>query len=478
VGIRQSIKLLTILILLASFLSPIKAFAYPKFLFTPTTVAPLGSVITITGHDLDKANNFSIRPTVPPPNFTLQYPIPIAEKISNTEIRLTLPTFEMLQPYLFYDFGFGRTAITPDRTYTINIYDSSSTAEAINVDLYRAEPYVDGNGKIPCSDNGYATITSNVLTSNNSCKGTLTLPSGVTEIGLDAFNSNNNLTQINLPTSLTKIDTQAFIFATGLTSITLPTNLATIGNFAFAGTNLTSIIIPNSVTSIGNSAFEQTTLTSVTFGSGLVSIGSSAFKNTDLINITIPSGVTSIGSDAFKDIDSLTSIEYCWPDGINPGVVLNGLEYVDLICDTKTTIEVTSLAESGPNTLAAAIAEVATSGLEESFIIELPAGTINVSDGFPEIVRDTEIRGQGTASILNLTDFGTNIAQDVLFKTNRTSVDLVLKNIVVQGSISTGSVIRNNQGNTQISNSVFKNIINNGVDGLIENYADLNSRLY
>lgn len=477
-GIKQSIKLLTILILLVSLLSPIKAFAYPKFLYTPTTVAPLGSVISIIGQDLDNANNFSIRPAVPPPNFTLQYPIPIAEKISNTEIRLTLPTFEMLQPYLFYDFGFGLTAITPDRTYTLNIYDSTSTAEVISIDLYRAEPYVDGNGKIPCSDNGYATITSNVLTSNNSCKGTLTLPAGVTEIGTDAFYYNTHLTQINLPTSLAKINTQAFIFATGLTSITLPANLATIGNFAFVGTNLTSITIPNSVTTIGESAFEQTMLSNVTFGSGLQTIGPEAFKNTNLTNVTIPSSVTTIGNDAFKDIDTLVSIEFCWPSGIDPADVLNGLEYVDLICNTKTTIEVTSLADSGPGTLAAAISQIAASDPEDSFLVELPAGVVNIADGFSEITRDTEIRGQGTASILNLTNFGTNIAQDVLFKTNRTSVDLVLESIVVRGTITTGSVVRNNQGNIQISNSIFKNITNSGPDGLIENYADLNSRLY
>ena len=79
---------------------------------------------------------------------------------------------------------------------------------------------------------------------------------------------------------------------------------------------------------------------------------------------------------------------------------------------------------------------------------------------------------------MNLIEFGTNIAQDVVFKTNRTSVDLVIKNIVVQGTIETGSVIRNNQGNIQISNSIFKNITNSGPDGLIENYAGLNSRLY
>jgi hypothetical protein len=384
----------------------------------------------------------------------------------------------MLQPYLFYDYGFGLTAITPDRSYSINIYDSSSTAEIVTIDLYRPEPFVDGNGKIPCSDNGYVSVSSYILTSNSACKGTLTLPSGIAEIGPDAFYFNTYLTQINLPTTLTKIDTQAFSGATGLTSIVLPGNLLTLGNFAFSGTNLTSIIIPNSVTTIGNSTFEQTPLTNVTFGSGVTSIGSKAFKNTNLTNIVIPSSVTTIGNEALQDIQTLTSLEYCWPSGIDPTAVLNGLEYVDLICNTRTTIQVTSLADSGPGTLAAAVSQIAASDPKDSFLVELPTGVINIEDSLSEITRDTEITGQGAATILNLVNFGTNVTQDVLFKTNRTSVDLIIKDIVVQGSITSGSVIRNNQGKIQILNAIFRNITNTGTDGLIENYADLNSRLY
>ena len=469
---------IAILILIASFLSPIEAFAYPKFLYTPTSVAPLGSVLTIFGQDLTNANNFSISPASPPPNFTLPYSIPITEKISDTEIRLTLPTFEMLQPYLFYDFGFGLTAITPDRSYSINIYDRSSTAEIITLELYRAEPYVDGNGKIPCSVNGYVTVSSNIVTSNSSCKGTLTLPSGVTEIGADAFYSNTHITQVNFPATLTKINTQAFIGATGLNSITLPENLLTIGDFAFSGTNLTSITIPNNVTTIGRSAFEQVPLTNVTFGNGLASIGSKAFKNTNLTNIVIPSTVTTIGNEAFKDIETLISLDYCWPDPLDPEAVLNGLEYVDLICETRTTIEVTSLDDSGVGTLSAAISQIALSDPDESFIIQLPVGIINLSDGLGEITRDTEIRGQGTSSVINLVDFGNNLSNKVLLKTNRSSVDLIVKNLVIQGNLLSGSLIKNQGGYIQFIDSTLVDLINSGSDALIENYADLNSRLY
>jgi len=448
-------------------------------LYTPTINAPLGSVITVFGQDMSNANMFRIRPASGVPNFSLSYSIPTVDKISNTEIQLTLPTFEMLEPYLKYDFGFGLTSVTADRTYEINIYNSSSTSEVLNIDLYRPDPYSDGNGKVTCSDNGHVTISSGVLTNNNSCRGTLTLPLGVTNIGDSTFYFDTYVTQIIFPLTLTGIGVQAFTSATGLSSISFPSNLETIGNSAFAGTNITSINIPNKVTTIGNSAFENSTgLTNVTFGNSLTNIGQNAFKNTSLTNLTIPLNVTSIGDHAFKDIDTLKQIDYCWPDGIDPTDILNGLEYVDLICNQRTTIEITNLSDTGPGSLAAALTQIAASDVEDSFLVVLPAGTINILDGFPEITRDIEIRGQGESSILNLTGFGTDATNNILFKTNRTSVDLVLKNIVVQGTITSGSVIRNNQGSIQVLNSALKNIFNDGSDGLIENYADINVRLY
>jgi hypothetical protein len=425
-----------------------------------------GSEIALFGTNLDLADRVTITDSSGSPSF--QFRSTNFVVVNSTEIRITLPQ-----------------RVDPSRTFTNNTWyeinvnlSTTSDSNYLGIFLYEAQPFDGSEGNVPCSQDGFVSVSAKILNLNTACTGSLTIPEGVTSIGNSVFYSTTSLTNVSFPSTLTVIGVQAFGLVTSLTNVNLVEGLTDISYLAFVGTHLTSLEIPNSVTTIGESAFEQTTLSTVTFGSGLETIGLEAFKNTNLTNITIPSSVTTIGDQAFYDIDTLASIEYCWPSGIDPADVLNGLEYVDLICNTKTTIEVTSLAESGPNTLAAAIAEVATSGLEESFIIELPTGTINVSDGFPEIIRDTEIRGQGTASVLNLTNFGTNIAQDVLFKTNRTSVDLVFKNIVVQGTITTGSAIRNNQGNIQISNSIFKNITNSGPDGLIENYADLNSRLY
>jgi hypothetical protein len=429
--------------------------------------AAFGSEIVLYGTNLDLADRITITDTATPPSF--RYHSTSFIPVSSTEMRITLPL--STEP---------TRSFSADTWYYINVNSSTLTdANYLSVYLYEPQPFDGSDGRVECSEGGYVSISAQVLTSKYSCTGSLILPTGVTEIGNDIFNFDTNLTQISLPSTLIRIGTQAFTAATRISSITLPSNLTSIGISAFAGTSLTSIDIPNRVTTIGNSAFEDATgLANVTLGNGLTTIGQNAFKNTAIKNLTIPSTVTTIGIDAFKDIDTLESIQFCWPVELEATNILNGLEFVDLICDQKTTIQITNLIDSGPGSLAAAISQIAASDPEDSFLVELPVGVISIEDGLSEITRDTEIRGQGTASILNLTEFGTNIAQDAVFKTNRTSVDLVLKNIVVQGTIETGSVLRNNQGNIQISNSIFKNIINSGPDGLIENYAGLDSRLY
>jgi uncharacterized repeat protein (TIGR02543 family) len=425
-----------------------------------------GSEITLFGSNLDLADRVTITDSSASPSF--QFRSTNFVVVNSTEIRITIPQ-----------------RVDPSRTFTNNTWyeinvslSSTSDSNYLGIFLYEAQPFDGSDGNIPCSQDGFVSVSAKILNSNTACTGSLAIPEGVTSIGNSVFYSTTTLNSVSFPSTLTVIGVQAFGLVTSLTNVNFVEGLTDISYLAFVGTHLTSVEFPNSLTTIGESAFEQTMLSTASFGSGLHTIESKAFKNTNLTNITIPSSVTTIGDEAFQNIETLQSIEYCWPSGILAVDVLNGLEYVDLICNQRTTIEVTNLLASGSGSLTEAITQIAASDVQDSFLVILPAGIINVADGFPEITRDTEIRGQGSSSILNLIDFGTNIAQDVLFKTNRTSVDLVLKNIVVQGTITTGSAIRNDQGNIQISNSIFKNITNSGFDGLIENYADLNSRLY
>ena len=92
----------------------------------------------------------------------------------------------------------------------------------------------------------------------------LTIPSGVTSIGHDAFLNYTNLTSVTIPSSVTYLDVSAFNGCTNLANVTLPSSLTKIEQWAFHGcTSLTRISIPGSVTEIGNCAFYNTGLKDV-----------------------------------------------------------------------------------------------------------------------------------------------------------------------------------------------------------------------
>ena len=144
--------------------------------------------------------------------------------------------------------------------------------------IYTA-PYV---SKLSTDENGYILYTDGETKSLIGYVGTdtvLTLPNGITEINLCAFNGRTGLTSVTIPDSVTSIGGGAFERCTGLTSVTIPDSVTSIGGGAFERcTGLTSITIPNSVTSIGYSAFYGCTgLTSVTIGNGVTIIDGSAF---------------------------------------------------------------------------------------------------------------------------------------------------------------------------------------------------------
>ena len=122
--------------------------------------------------------------------------------------------------------------------------------------------------------------------------GGLTIPSGVTSIGNNAFNGCRNLNSLTLSASLRTIGNNAFYNCEGLTGeLTIPTGVTSIGESAFHYCSgfTGDLVIPNSVTSIGKWAFNTCkSLTSVTIGSSVTSIGIDAFSYcSGLTSITV-----------------------------------------------------------------------------------------------------------------------------------------------------------------------------------------------
>ena len=149
----------------------------------------------------------------------------------------------------------------------------------------------------------------------------VTIPSGVTEIGSAPFSCCANLAEFNgkfatadkraviangvfcayaircesteysVPAGVTKIGDSAFIYGYWLEKVVIPQGVTEIGEYTFcACNNLQSISIPNSVTTIGYQAF---------FGC-----------NNNLKSITIPESVTTMGDSVFLDCSVLESV-YC-----------------------------------------------------------------------------------------------------------------------------------------------------------------------
>ena len=117
----------------------------------------------------------------------------------------------------------------------------------------------------------------------------ITLPSGLLEIGEEAFRSCSALTEISIPDKITEIKESTFERCTSLSTVHLPDGIEKIGESAFEGCE---------------------SLSDVSFlPDGLKEIVITAFSGcSQLSSITIPENVQSIGYAAFSDCSELKEV--------------------------------------------------------------------------------------------------------------------------------------------------------------------------
>ena len=151
----------------------------------------------------------------------------------------------------------------------------------------------------------------------------ITLPDGLTFIGLDAFANCSSLKSITIPGGVKKIGESGYVCygafgrCSALESITLPDGLTFIGDSTFSGcSSLKSITIPDSVTYLGDSTFAYcSSLKSITIPDSVTYLGYQAFDScSSLTDVTLSNSLTEIESSAFNSCSSLKSITI--PDSV------------------------------------------------------------------------------------------------------------------------------------------------------------------
>ncbi|MBR0195239.1 MAG: leucine-rich repeat protein [Paludibacteraceae bacterium] len=115
-----------------------------------------------------------------------------------------------------------------------------------------------------------------------------------------------SITSVSLPSGLTTIGQNAFSDCTALTTISIPNGVTSIGGYAFYGcTALTSITLPNSITSIGEGAFYTSGINTPVYNNTVFAYLPTSYSG----EYAVPNGITTIAGGAFADCTSLTAVE-------------------------------------------------------------------------------------------------------------------------------------------------------------------------
>ncbi len=150
---------------------------------------------------------------------------------------------------------------------------------------------------------------------------TLNVPEGVNALGNKVLNGNTTIKEVILPTGITNFGGTAnadgtgasggFFYKSAVEKITLPEGLIEIPVAAFNGANnLKEVNIPSTVTTIGINAFAYTGLIELTVPATVKNIGYGAFRGMEnLTSVTIKGDSVFIPGYAFRSCPKLESID-------------------------------------------------------------------------------------------------------------------------------------------------------------------------
>lgn len=129
----------------------------------------------------------------------------------------------------------------------------------------------------------------------------VTIPTGVTVIGMTAFGDCRNVTELTIPKGVTEIQRGTFSWCESLTKISLPQGVTSVGNEAFYCCRaLETIDLPDSVASIGDRAFGWcTSLREIRIpAAACAHLGSELFMNCSSgLHVTYAGEVSPSGGD-------------------------------------------------------------------------------------------------------------------------------------------------------------------------------------
>lgn len=224
--------------------------------------------------------------------------------------------------------------------------------------LFGAPSYIMANDTVSLEENIDSFVIENgILTGYTGTDAVVTIPSGVSKIGEDAFSGNGYVKEIILTDEVTEIGAYSFYECSNLTKLTVPNGDCVVGNYAFSLVadgftiygnmnsaiyqyamendipfvslgvtqdgfvikdgvlvsyegNASDVVVPDSVRVIGEYAFSNcNALEEIVIPESVIKIGGRSFGGCNkLTEIYVPAKVANIYSGAFSRCDALEKV--------------------------------------------------------------------------------------------------------------------------------------------------------------------------